>query len=118
MFESEILIAAVNFCTKTSSVWKLVGNVLTIFKIVIPILLIIFGMMDLGKAVVAAKDDEIKKAVKSLAMRAISGVIIFFIPVLVGFIFTLVDGFSGDVATDYEVCKTCIVSPSSCPKQK
>ena len=91
---------------------------LTIFKIAIPLIIIVIGMFDLGKAVVAAKDDEIKKATKSLAMRAISGVIIFFVPTLVGFIFTLVDGFSGDVSADYEVCKTCIVSPTKCPAQK
>jgi len=56
------------FCTETQSVWKLVGNILGVFKIVIPILVIIFGMIDLGKAVVASKDDEIKKAAKSLGM--------------------------------------------------
>ncbi len=103
---------AVNFCTGTKSIWALIGKVLFIFKIVIPILIIIFGMMDLGKAVVAAKDDEIKKAVKMLAMRAVAGVIIFFIPTLIGFVFKIVDGFS-DVQNDYDVCAKCI-SKGSC----
>ena len=70
-----MLLADVDFCASTAKIWQLVGNVLLVFKIVIPILLIIWGMMDLGKAVVAAKDDEIKKATKSLAMRIIAGII-------------------------------------------
>ena len=84
-----LLAAAINFCTKTKSIWVLVGRILGIFKIVIPLLVIIFGMIDLGKAVVASKDDEIKKAAKSLGFRALAGILIFFIPTLVGFCFTL-----------------------------
>ena len=72
------LLAAVNFCSKTKSVWVLVGKLLSVFKIVIPLLIIIFGMIDLGKAVVASKDDEIKKAAKSLGFRALAGILIFF----------------------------------------
>ncbi len=104
-------IAALDFCTKTASIWRLVGNILSIFKIVIPLLVIIFGMIDLGKAVIASKDDEIKKAAKQLLMRCIAGVVIFFIPTLVGFVFTLADGFS---ESDYSVCETCVTNPSAC----
>ena len=53
-----------NFCASTANIWQLIGYVLLVFKIVIPILLIVFGMLDLGKAVVASKDDEIKKSIK------------------------------------------------------
>ena len=34
------------FCAGTASIWQLVGNILTIFKIVIQILILIFGMID------------------------------------------------------------------------
>lgn len=101
-----MLLGAINFCTQTKSIWILVGKILAIFKIVIPILVIIFGMIDLGKAVVASKDDEIKKAAKALMMRCIAGVVIFFIPAIVGFVFTLADGFNED--GDFTVCQTCI----------
>ena len=96
-----LLAAAINFCTKTKPIWVLVGRILGIFKIVIPLLVIIFGMIDLGKAVVASKDDEIKKAAKSLLFRALAGILIFFIPTIVGFCFTLADGFNSD--GDYSV---------------
>ncbi len=100
------------FCQGTAKVWKLVGKILLVFKIVIPLLVVIFGMIDLGKAVVASKDDEIKKAAKSLGMRALAGVLIFFIPTIVAFVFNMVDSFSED--TDYQTCADCITKPNSC----
>ncbi len=106
------LIAAVNFCKNTANMWQIVGYVLLVFKIVIPILLIVFGMMDLGKAVVGSKDDDIKKAVKSLAFRAVAAVVIFFVPTLVGMILGLVSNFSASGAKDdYDTCRACITKP-------
>ena len=103
----------IGFCMSTANIWQIVGIVLLVFKIVIPILLIVWGMLDLGKAVVAAKDDEIKKSVKSLVMRAIAGVIIFFIPTIIGLIFGIVNDFS-EVEGEYNVCRECITNPGGC----
>lgn len=104
--------AETGFCANTANVWQVVGYVLLVFKIVIPILLIIWGMIDLGRAVVAAKDDEIKKQTKSLAMRAISAVIIFFIPTIVSMIMGLIGSFA-DIENDWKVCRNCITNPNS-----
>lgn len=96
-------------------IWKVVGYVLLAFKIVVPILLIIWGMLDLGKAVVASKDDEIKKATQSLAKRAVAGILVFFVPTLVGIIFGLVDGFNAsEVKAEYTKCVACITNVSNC----
>lgn len=99
------------FCAATANIWQLVGYVLLVFKIVIPLLLIIFGMIDLGKAVIASKEDEIKKATGSLVRRAIAAVIIFLLPTLISFIMTVIGGFGSEASEDYEVCKACITSP-------
>lgn len=107
-----LLMDTINFCKETVAVWQVVGNILLVFKIVIPILLVIFGMLDLGKAVVGAKDDEIKKAAKQLLMRAIAGIAVFLVPTLVAFIFTLVGDFKGEVETDYNTCAACISHPN------
>lgn len=107
-----MLLLDINFCTETYEVWHIVGNVLFVFKIVIPLLLMVFGMIDLGKAVVGAKDDEIKKSLKQLMMRAIAAVAIFLVPTIISFLFTIVDSFS-EVKSDYDVCAACIKSPSS-----
>lgn len=101
-----------SICTSLAPIWQIIGWVLWVFKIAIPIIIIVFGMIDLGKAVVASKDDEIKKSVKSLVMRAIAGIVIFFIPTLIGAIFSLVAEFSSDeYKEEYNVCKACITDP-------
>ena len=68
----------------------LVSTIVLVIKIVVPILLIIFGMLDLGKAVVASKEDEIKKGQQLFLKRVISAVIVFFViqivQLLIGFI--------------------------------
>ncbi|MBQ4583979.1 MAG: hypothetical protein IJA94_03740 [Bacilli bacterium] len=106
-----ILAEVTQFCTRTSPIWQFVGYVLYVFKIAIPLLLIIFGMMDLGKAVVANDDKAIKNATSSLVKRAIAGVVIFFLPFLVSFIFGIVIGFD-DVEKDYKICQACITNPN------
>lgn len=98
------------FCANTANIWQIVGYVLMVFRIAIPILLIIFGMIDLGKAVIASKDDEIKKATTGLIKRGIAAVAVFLIPTIVSFLFSVVSGFS-NVQNDFEVCKTCITNP-------
>lgn len=111
-----MLIMTPSVCSDLWQIWQIIGWVLFVFKIVIPIIIIIFGMIDLGKAVVASKDDEIKKSIKSLAMRAVAGIVIFFIPTLVATIFKLVDSFQ-DVKGEYDVCASCINSPGGCKTQ-
>lgn len=107
-----LIMAKPAVCSDLWQIWQIIGWVLTIFKIVIPIIIIIFGMIDLGKAVVASKDDEIKKSIKSLAMRAVAGIVIFFIPTLVGLIFNMVDSFQ-EVKGEYQVCADCITNPGT-----
>ncbi len=98
------------FCTDTALIWQFVGQILFILKIVIPVLIIILGAVDLGKAVISSKEEEIKKATGSLFRRFIAGVVVFFIPTLVGAIFGLFTGF-GDIENEYQACEACVVSP-------
>ncbi|MEG0977146.1 MAG: hypothetical protein RSF02_01165 [Bacilli bacterium] len=100
------------FCAGTASLWQFVGVILLVFKIVIPIVLIIWGMLDLGKAVIASEDKAISKAAKALAMRVLAGMLIFFIPTIISFVFTMVGTFNEDVKDDFDVCKLCITQPN------
>lgn len=102
-----------NFCSSTWEIWQLVGRVVTIFKIVIPVILILFGVMDLGKAVVSKEDNEITKASTKLAKRAAAGILIFFIPTLVNYVFTLVDS-AKSTSSDSAICSACVADPDSC----
>ena len=105
--------ADVNYCTGLRSTFIMIGHIVRIAKILVPILIIGFGMMDLFKAIVGSKDDEIKKAAKSLVMRLIAGVFIFFLPSIVDFVFSLVDGWS-NYSTNYQECFKCIWDVGSC----
>lgn len=69
---------------------KLATNVVKILQFAIPIALIIYGMIDLGKAVIAGKEDEMKKAQGTLLKRFIYAVLIFFVVILVNFVIGLV----------------------------
>jgi uncharacterized Tic20 family protein len=107
--------SSVDFCASTAVIWQIVGWVFLVVKIVIPLLLIILGVIDVSKAVIASKDDEIMKAAKTFGFRAISAVIVFFIPTIVGLVMGLIVDFKDSGAkADYEVCKTCILNPSKC----
>ena len=108
-----LIMAAPKVCSDLQEVWQIVGWILWVFKIVIPIIIIIFGMIDLGKAVVASKDDEIKKSIRSLALRALAGIVIFFIPTIVNLVFMLVDDWN-KYSTDYSKCSRCISNPGDC----
>lgn len=112
MLLMDTVTAVNNFCVETSPIWQFVGYIMLIFKIAIPLLLLILGMFDLGKAVVASDDKAISKATTALVKRAAAAIIIFFIPTIIGFVFTIVAGFNDTIKDNYEKCKDCVVSPT------
>ncbi len=96
------------FCAETANIWRLVGYFLMVFKIAIPIILIVLGMIDLGKAVISSDDKAISKSIKSLAMRVVAAVCIFFVPTIITFIIGVVDTSANE---NSEICRNCISSP-------
>lgn len=99
------------FCMQTANIWQIIGYVLLVFKIAIPVLLIIFGIIDLGKAVIASKDDEIKKSISALIKRAIASVIIFLLPTIIAFIMGIISDFKKN-ENDFEICRKCVTNPN------
>lgn len=72
-----------------------------IIQIGIPIILIALGTIDLGKAVIASDEKEVKSAQKRLIQRCIYAVAIFFIVTLVTIVMGLVaKGADGNVNTN------------------
>lgn len=70
---------------------RLIKNgVIPLIQIGIPIILIVLGMLDLGKAVMASKEDEIKSAQKLLIKRCIYAVAIFFVVLIVQLVIGIV----------------------------
>lgn len=97
---------------ETKPLFIFIGNVVTGIKIIVPILLIIFGSIDLAKAVIAQKDDDIKKATSTLMKRAIVAVVIFFLPSILSMILSLTG--ESDAKTGGNNCWQCVVNPGKC----
>lgn len=102
---------AYQFCTTTTIIWKLIGNAINILKIVIPIIIVLLAILDLGKAVMAGEEKEIKEAQKMLIKRIIYGVVIFFVTTLVMAVFGLI-GESENIKGSQ--CWKCVAHPNTC----
>ena len=102
------------FCSQTANIWQVLGYVVMIFKIVIPLLLIVFGMVDLGKAVISDDEKAISKAVNQLVRRFIAAVVIFFVPTIVSALFNALSIMDAEEQADYNVCVQCVTNVGSC----
>lgn len=94
-----------------STIPRLLTLAINIIKIAVPILLIVFGMLDLGKAVMAQKEDEIKKGQQMFIKRLIAAVLVF----LVTFIVTLVIKLVAPASENANMwnCVDCLIDYSS-----
>jgi len=85
------LIGATDVCGGLLPIVRLVRKGLyPIVQIIIPIVLIIFGIIDLGKAVIASDEKEIKAAQSRLIKRCIYAAAIFFVVTFVTIVMNLV----------------------------
>ena len=77
-------------CLDLYPVIRILKTIFTLLQWAIPIVLILFGTIDLGKAVIASKEDEMKKAQQTLIKRVIYAVVIFFLFTIVSLVMRLV----------------------------
>lgn len=88
---------------------EIVNLVVTLIKIFVPIVLVIFGMIDLAKAVMSNDEKEMKGAQTKLIKRVIYAVLVFLIISIVQLVFGVL---SSTGASDDSVagCISCFVS--------
>ena len=101
-------IAATDACGGLLPIVKVIRKgVFPIIQIGIPIILIVLGTIDLGKAVISSDDKEVKGAQSRLIKRCIYAVAIFFVVTIVTLLMSLLsnadDSNVGD-ATSWENC--------------
>ncbi len=105
-----------------SKIPEMVHSIVTIIKVAVPILLVILGMIDLVKGVVAQKEDDMKKGRSMFIKRLISGVLVFFVFTIV----QLIISFVADASKNPGImdCVSCFInnectyrtdSNSTCP---
>ena len=100
------LIGAADGCNGLLSIIKLIYTILKIFWILIPIALIVFGTIDLGKAVIASDEKEVKAAQGRLIKRFIYAALVFFVPMLVTAVMGLLtdSNTNGSNTTSWDGC--------------
>ena len=81
-------------------------GVYPIIQIGIPIILIVMGSIDLGKAVLSSDDKEIKSATSKLVKRAIAAVAVFFVATIVSLLMGMFAG-TGAKDSDATSWKDC-----------
>lgn len=102
-----------------SSVPTTIHIIYMIIQVFVPLALIIFGMIDMAKAVMGQKEDEIKKGRQTFIKRIIAAAIVFFVFSIIKLVISFVSD-SSDV-TDCLNCfidNTCKASvPDETPKE-
>jgi len=93
---------------------QIIGWIINIVKIIVPLIIIILGMVDFGKAVIASDDKAINKSTYSLIRRLVAGLIIFFIPTIVFALLNLTEVSDENTETgSFVQCTKCMLKPSS-----
>lgn len=85
-----------DICDSLGPVLGIVNFIINAIMIGVPILLVLLGMIDLGKAVIASKEDEVKKATKAFTKRFLYAVGVFAVFWIVTFVFDTIATTTGD----------------------
>ena len=97
-------------CQNTVKGWRVVGVVVTIIKIIVPLLIIITSFIPMFNALVRGNADETVKSWKTVGRKIAAGVIIFLIPsVVTGMVKLLAN--QNLVNEDAKICSECVNSP-------
>lgn len=79
---------------------KLVANLVEFVKIMVPVAIIIVGMIELVKAVIAGEEKQMSESKDKLIRKFVSGIMIFLVFAVVQFLFTVIPNFTDD---DFDV---------------
>ena len=113
VFADELEITMVDICDSNSGtlkVFQVIGYILYIIKILVPVIIIILGSIEFGKAAISKDEKSIMVAANNLINKFIIGVLIFMIPTLLDASLNLVEG-TKEATQTYETCTTCLFSP-------
>ncbi len=103
---------SIGFCQETVKGWQLLGFLITIIKIVVPLIIIVTAVIPIFNALVKGNADETIKSWQSIARKIAAGIIIFLIPGLIATAVKLLAN-QNIVNDDMTICSECFNSPSS-----
>lgn len=105
-----------NICNNNDflSAIRIFSVLVSISKIVIPLLIIILGMIDFGKAVVSKDDKGINKSTKVFIRRIIAGISIYFIPTIILSLFSTLEISDIYQSKNFKKCTDCLLDTNKC----
>lgn len=106
----------VNLCSEEDvlKVMKLIGSIIQFLKIAIMLLLIVFGMLDLGKVIFSDAEKEMKPALNKFMKRCFLGVLVFFVPTIVMWMLNIIDADSINKQGKATKCINCVLNIKKC----
>lgn len=91
---------------------KIIGYIVLIIKWIVPLILIVLGMIDFGKAIMSGDDKALNKATGAFIKRIIAGIVIFFIPTIILAILNVIEVSKGiEDSQQFGACTKCIFDP-------
>ena len=97
------LISTLDYCTGiigTGGIPEGIGNVVHLIvvaiQVVVPILLIIWGMLDFAKAIIGQDEEKIKAGQKTFIKRLIAAVVVFLVVTIVQLVINLAASIGGE----------------------
>ena len=99
-------LADMDACGGLLPVVRMLRKVIWYIQILVPIGLLLYGSIDLGKAVIASDEKEVKAAQTRLIKRVIYAVVVFLVPMLVTLVMNIVAG-SGAGDSDTATWQNC-----------
>lgn len=92
-------------CGIPTEITNTIGAVYNILLIAVPIIVVLFGIIDFVKAAISGKEDEIKKNTSTFIKRVITGLLVFFVLAVVKLIINVIQTNNTNGVTD---CLTTI----------
>ena len=89
------LFGTINPTDNQDSLREIMRDILMIPKIAIPVIIIGLGMLDFSKAVLASKEDEMRKAQSTFIKRVLIGVTVFFVPTIINVLMDIMEAVLG-----------------------
>ena len=87
-------------CGFSDTLLAWIKNIIRIIKYIIPVIVIIFGIVDFIKAIASDKDDEMKKAQGRFIKRLIAAALVFIVPFIIEFILDKAGFINDECAVD------------------
>ena len=103
-----------NICGNSgvSSAMVIIGYIIQIAKWIVPLIIVVLGMVDYGKASISNDEKAVNKATVALVRRIVAGIVIFFVP-------TIISAFTKNILktnidSEFLTCTNCMFNPVTC----